>query len=150
MTNRERVRHVLDRSLGPLCDDCLGREAGLVRRQVAYQEVEAMGRTGEVERGTGECLKCHAHKRVTFVKRHADPPLRHEGWTAWEIPHNGQRFVLVAREEDGQWVGTVSAPPPLASDPGPGLIRAMYVTGQDIFALMAQALSSVDYLAGPQ
>ena len=85
MTNREKIRGILTHSLGPICDDCLWQIVGLTRRQVAYQEVEAMARAGEVQRGLGNCLLCQADKRVTFLDQYDDPPLGNEGWRAWPM-----------------------------------------------------------------
>ena len=150
MSNRDKIRAILGHSLGPICDDCLWQIAGLTRRQVAYQEVETMARAGEVRRSLGTCLLCQADKRVTRLDRDDDPPLENGGWRAWQISRNGGRFVLVARQEEDKWVGTVSAPPPPASDPGPGLIRAAYLTGHDVFELMRAAIAVIDQLTDPE
>lgn len=64
MTNADKILKALREASGPLCDDCLTKEAGLARRQVAYTECSRLYGRGAINRVRDMCSLCRKLKLV--------------------------------------------------------------------------------------
>ena len=65
-TNLDRVLRIVLEAAGPICDDCLAREARLSQRQAARAICLQLASSDRVVRGKSTCGMCHRAKLVSW------------------------------------------------------------------------------------
>lgn len=80
MTSKERILAALARANGPVCDDCLSRQANVHPRQQVNGICNPMGQANVIVRQHDTCVVCHKHKLSSRTRSGANatvPVVRH-------------------------------------------------------------------------